>query len=343
MAASSSPRFPAVPHIVLVATGGTIASRPAADGAVTTALSGSELLDSVAGVDTIDVDVVDLACAHSWNHEPTFMAEVAATCRRLLTDEGASGVVVTHGTDTLEETAWLTELLAGSATVDGPIVFTAAMRNAAELSADGPANLRDALTVARDPEAAGRGVLLCVNGDLHHARWVVKTDAHALDTFRSPAAGPVGRIDAGRVTFTITPPAAPAAAPPGPEDRLIEPEVALVKAYGGITPDVIDFFVDRGARGLVVEGTGAGNVYGGLVDGITRAIAAGLPVVVTSRCLTGAVLPIYGGDGGGARLAELGVIPGRDLGSVKARLALMVALARNPGLDAVRAWFDLLG
>jgi L-asparaginase len=333
-----------VPRIVLVATGGTIASRPAADGAVTTALSGSELLASVTGVETEDVDVVDLACAHSWNHEPAFMAEVAATCHRLLTGGEASGVVVTHGTDTLEETAWLTEVLAGSATRHGPIVFTAAMRNAADLSADGPANLRDALTVARDPDAAGRGVLLCVNGDLHHARWLLKTDAHALDTFRSPAAGPVGRIEVGRVTFTVAPPPAPPPAPagPGPEDRLIEPEVALVKAYGGIAPDVVDFFVDRGTRGLVVEGTGAGNVYGSLVDGITRSIAAGLPVVVTSRCLTGAVLPIYGGDGGGARLAEIGVIPGGDLGSVKARLALMVALARRPDVDAVRVWFDTL-
>ncbi len=322
--------------ILLVATGGTIASRPSADGSVTTALVGADLLATITDFDVGEVDVVDLAYAPSWNVEPELRAQIAATCRDALDHGRAAGVVVTHGTDTVEESAWLTELLAGASTVNGPIVFTAAMRHAAQLSADGPANLRDAIVVARDPASRDRGVLLCVNGDLHHARWVTKTDAHALDTFRSPASGPIGRIDAGRVTYTLTSPPPP---PPPAPDGAIEPNVAIVPSYGGIEADVVDFFVDRGAQGLVLEGSGAGNVNQALVPGVRRALAADIPVVITTRCLAGAVMPVYGGEGGGARLAKLGVISGGDLGALKARLALTVALGRDPGIDAVRSWF----
>ncbi|MGH9117595.1 MAG: asparaginase [Acidimicrobiales bacterium] len=322
--------------ILLVATGGTIASRPGPDGAVTTALSGDEVVATVTDIGVDDVEVVDVASVSSWNVEPDKRAEVAVMCRRALADGRADAVIVTHGTDTVEETAWLTELLAGRATARGPVVFTAAMRNAAALAADGPANLRDTILVARAPTARDRGVLLCANGEVHHARWVTKSDAHALDTFESPGAAPVGRVVAERVAFTLPSPPPP---PPPPEVDHVEHHVALLPSYAGLDTDIVDVFVARGARGIVVEGTGAGNVYGGLMPGIERAIAAGIPVVVTTRCRTGAVAPIYGGDGGGARLAETGVILGGDLSAIKARLALMVALAGGSSMEAVRAWF----
>lgn len=327
--------------ILLVATGGTIASRPGPDGAVATALTGAEVLASIGDVDVDDVAVIDIAAVPSWNVEPVLRSETARLCVGALEDGRASGVIVTHGTDTVEETAWLTELLAGPATAKGPIVFTAAMRHSAALAADGPANLRDSLLVVRDPVASGRGVLVCVNGEIHHARWVTKTDAHALHAFQSPATGPVGRVVNGAVSFTIASPPGP---PPAADDRRIEPEVSIVGSYAGIDGGIVDFFLDRGARGIVVEGTGAGNVNQALVPGIGRAIAGGVAVVLTTRCATGAVVPIYGGDGGGARLAELGVIGGGDLSAIKAQLALMVALGRDPRPDAVRVWFaDLVG
>ena len=182
--------------------------------------------------------------------------------------------------------------------------------------------------------------MVCANSELHHARWVTKTDAHALDTFRSPAAAPIGRVVAGRATYALASPPPPPPPPSGAGEELrVEGRVALIPSYAGIEPDIVDFHLARGTRGIVVEGTGAGNVYGGLMPGLERALAAGVAVVVTTRCQTGAVAPIYGGDGGGARLAELGVIPGGDLGAVKARLALMVALAGSPSIEAVRDWF----
>ena len=325
--------------ILLIATGGTIASRPGPDGAVTTALSGDEVMATVTDIAIDDVEVLDVASVSSWNVEPDKRAEVAVMCRQALDDGRADAVIVTHGTDTVEETAWLTELLGRRATTNGPVVFTAAMRNAAVLAADGPANLRDAILTARSPSARDRGVLLCANGELHHARWVTKTDAHALDTFRSPGAAAVGRVVAERVRFTLGSPPPP---PPPPVADHLEHHVALVPSYAGIDADIVDVFVARGAKGIVVEGTGAGNVYGGLMSGIERATAAGIPVVVTTRCLTGAVAPIYGGDGGGARLAEIGVLPGGDLSAIKARLALMVALAGGSTIDDVRAWFGQL-
>jgi L-asparaginase len=331
--------------VLLVATGGTIASRPGPDGAVGVALSGAEVLSAVGGIDLDDIDVIDVASVPSWNVEPDKRAEVASMCGRVLSDGRADAVVVTHGTDTVEETAWFTELLASRITARGPIVFTAAMRNAAMLAADGPANLRDAILTARSPAARDRGVMVCANGELHHARWVTKIDAHDLGTFRSPSAAAIGRVVAGRVMFTLASPPPPPPPPAahgdgdGVDELRVDGRVAQIPAYAGIDPDIVDFHVARGAKGIVVEGTGAGNVYAGLVPGIERAVAAEVAVVVTTRCLTGAVAPIYGGDGGGARLAEIGVIGGGDLGAVRARLALMVALGGEPPLDAVRRWF----
>jgi L-asparaginase len=182
--------------------------------------------------------------------------------------------------------------------------------------------LRDALALARSREALGRGVLLCVNGEIHEARWVTKTDAQSIDTFKSFGARPFRRP---------------------PNRGGVDAAVAVIWSYGGMDGAIVDWHLDRGAHGLVIEGTGAGNVARALVPGIERALAAGVPVVVTTRCLTGEVAPIYGGPGGGHSLAALGVIRGAELSAAKARLALAVALAVDRAPDAVRSWFEELG
>ncbi len=164
--------------VTVIATGGTIASTRGVDGRVTATLSGAELLDSLPPID-LDVEVVELPVAGSWNLSSELAADVVTEARRAL-DGGADGVVVTHGTDVLEETAWLAELLVRPH-ADGPVVLTAAMRHASEFAGDGPRNLLDALRVAADPDARGRGALVCANGELHHARWVTKTHATARD------------------------------------------------------------------------------------------------------------------------------------------------------------------
>ena len=308
--------------LLLLATGGTIASKVQPDGGVAVALTGAELLATVPDLDQSDIDAVDISHGPSWNFDLDAMHAIATRVRDATVDGSVDGVVVTHGTDTVEETLWLTDLVAGHLTDGGAIVFTAAMRNAGELDADGPANLRDACALAASSAGRGRGALLCVNGEVHEARWVTKTDSQSLDAFRSFGPRPWARP------------------PPG---ATIESRVAIIRSYGGIDGDIVDWHLDRGRRGLVVEGGGAGNVAGALVPGLERAIERGVPVVVVTRCLTGAVAPIYGGPGGGHTLESIGVIGGSDLNASKARIALAVAMGVDPAVDAVRAWFKELG
>ena len=156
-------------------------------------------------------------------------------------------------------------------------------------------------------------------------RWVRKTDTSALDTFHSVGIGA---------------PEAPAAPPPH-GDR-IESAIAEVHAYAGVDGSVVDHLLDRGARGLVVVGTGAGNTHASLVPGLERALDAGVPVVLTSRCWTGPVLAEYGGPGGGRSLADAGCVLAGDLPTNKARLSLAVAMGVDPSADSVRAWFEHL-
>lgn len=320
----------------LLATGGTIASRlDPATGAVVPAVSPDDLLAAVPGLDGLGpVEVDEIDRVNGWNISPETMVRVARAARRALADDGVDGVVVTHGTDTVEETLYLTDLLAGDVTDRGAIVFACAMRSAGEVGADGPRNLLDAVRTATDPDARGRGALLCVNGELHAARWATKTDTTNVSTFRSPPAGPVGTVEQDRPRFVLPSPGRP----PAGDD--VDTAVALVKAWSGMDDRLLRWLVDdQGVHGLVVEGTGAGNVPGAVVPGIDHAVSTGVPVVLASRCWTGRTVPIYGGPGGGVTLDEHGVIRAGDLNGPKARLALMVALGRSRDHDALRDWF----
>jgi L-asparaginase len=321
---------------LLIATGGTIASKQHPDGGVAVALDGRELLGTVDELDVSDVDVLDLFQGPSWNLDLEAMGVVSLAARQA----AASGVavVITHGTDTLEETAYLTDLVAGEATDRAPIVVTGSMRNAGQPDGDGPRNLVDAFAVARSPDARGRGVLVVAAGHMHSARWVTKTDSQAVDTFQSPGHGPLGRVDDGVVEFERSPERARSASLD--HEVVVAGPIAIVPSYGDSDLGLIDWHLERGALGVVIEGTGAGNVNAVLVRGIEDAQRRQVPIVITSRCLTGAVAPIYGGPGGGHSIAALGVIEGGDLSARKARLALAVGLAVAP--DALPDWFASL-
>lgn len=164
------------------------------------------------------------------------------------------------------------------------------------------------------------GPVVLLGRATHHARWATKTDTTAQDAFRS-------------VGGSAAPPE-----PPRAGDRLVT-AVAEVRSHVGVDGGVIGWHLDAGARGIVVEATGAGNVHGDLVPGIRRALGEGVPVVVTTRCATGSVSPTYGGPGGGHEVAALGCILGGDLSPHTARLALWVALGQATDLDGVRRWF----
>jgi L-asparaginase len=231
---------------------------------------------------------------------------------------GGGGVVVTHGTDTIEETAFFCDL-----TVETDVVFAGAMRNGSEVSADGPRNLLCASQVAAEPR--GLGTVLVLNDEIHAARWARKQDSSRVHALQSPGHGPVGITVPGSVTITM----------PKPRRLLLPlpdalPPVPIVQTYTGLEEHLIETVLDAtGAQGLVLEGTGLGNVPGSAERGIRAAVERGLPVVNATRAPSGGVHAIYGGPGGVVTQRELGVIGAGHLSAAKARLLLMLLLASN--------------
>jgi L-asparaginase len=323
--------------IRVIATGGTIASLPdPASGAVRPAVAAADLVAGVPGLDRLGpVSVEEVARVNGWNLTPSTMLEVAARAAAAAADPAVDGVVVTHGTDTLEETAFLCDLM-----VDGeaPVAFAAALRSAAEVSADGPRNLLNAALVARDPAAAGAGAVVVMNDEVHAARWARKVDSHRVGAFASPGHGPIGLVSPAGAELRWPPPGRVTLPRPAALDR----PVAIVQAYTGMEEGLIAAVLEAtGAAGLVLEGTGLGNVPGSAQAGIARAREAGLPVVVATRTLTGGTRAVYGGPGGGVTLRELGVVPAAGLSAAKARLLLMLLLAGDrSGEEAALAFAD---
>lgn len=328
---------PVTPLLKLFATGGTIASRPnAGTGAVSVAMTGEELLTAhPALAEVARCDVVSVAAVNGWNITPSLMMTLAAAIDRALADPAVTGAIITHGTDTVEETLCLLDLVLAT---EKPVVAAVALRHSAELGADGPRNLLDAARVAVAPSAVGRGPLLVVNQAIHAARDVTKTHTTDLGAFESATGQPEGFIGPdGTVWFTRRPRRTRRI----PTER-IEPDVFLFKATAGVDARPLAWAIEAGFRGIVIEGSGAGNVPATVVPGIEAAIAQQIPVVLTTRCPRGSLAPIYGGGGGaggGADLMRLGVIPADGLPSQKARVVLMVALGAGLDRDALCALF----
>lgn len=305
----------------LIATGGTIASLSDwTDGAARPAVGADELLRRLGLATEADKVVTrDVARVSGWDVTPTMMLHVAREAQALLAGDEVSGVVVTHGTDTIEETAFLCDLLHRS---ERPLVLTAAMRSLDEPGTDGPRNLRSALRAARTTGLGTYGALVGMGGAFHAARWVRKVDSRRIDAISSPGRGPLARAAEDAVVFVGPPP--PRVTFQIPNEL---PTVVVVNAYTGAGPDLIETVVTTtDARGLVVEGTGLGNVPEALVAGIQRVLDAGIPVVVASRVLSGGTGAVYGGPGGGASLKSMGVLGAGQLPAGKARLLLSVLL-----------------
>ena len=323
-------------HVDVVTTGGTIASRvDPVTGAATAVVTAAELLAQVPQLSEVaDVRVTEFSLTSSWNVTPAMMRDLARTIRGLQSDPGCAGVVVTHGTDTMEESALAIDLM-----VDGaaPVVFTGAMRNASLPGPDGPRNLVSAVRVAAAGAARGLGTLVVMNDEIHAARHVVKTHSSAPSAFGSPGAGPMGIVDGGGVWLRWRPARVPALPVATPETR-----VHLFVAATGTDPLPLSAALSARAKGVVVAGTGSGNVYEGWESAIGDLIAAGIPVVLVTRCVGGRVSPTYGGPGGGRGLWDRGVIPGGDLTGPKARVALMFALGAGLDLSALRQFFAAL-
>jgi L-asparaginase len=330
-----------VARVTILTTGGTIAStRDPETGASVAAVSGEDLVAGVPALaEVADVSGRELARIHSWDVTPALMADIARTLTELAEGPDApDGFVVTHGTDTMEETAFALTLLAR--TGDRPIVVTGAMRSADHPAPDGPGNLLDAVRVAASDElpAGVAGAVIVMNGQVHAARYVTKTHTTALDTFGSPDTGPVATLDGDGLHVRWLPAPLPPVDVATPDDT-----VDLVKMVSGLGARQLQHAVDDGSAGVVVEGSGSGNVHADAMVPIRALLAAGVPVVLTSRCVAGRVVAGYGGDGGGATMRAEGVILAPGLNGPKARLALATLLGGGADLDAVRAWFAGLG
>jgi L-asparaginase len=307
----------------VIATGGTIASLvDPATGAVRPAVRAEDLIAGVPGLERYGpFEVEEVDHVSGWNVTPTTMLVVARRAAAALRDAHVDGVIVTHGTDTVEETAFLCDLTVSS---DKPIVFAAAMRSGSEVAPDGPRNLLDAATIASDPAARELGSMLVLNDEVHAARWARKRDSFRISAFASPGRGPIAYVTPGAARF-LAPPLRRHLVPlPESLDR----PVPIVQTYTGIEEHTIDAVLEATrAEGLVVEGTGLGNVPGTAVPAVERALARGLPVGVATRVLSGGTRAVYGGPGGGVTLRELGVLAAGQLSAAKARLLLMLLLA----------------
>lgn len=335
MTSPINPNLSRRPRVPILFTGGTISMRvdPAAGGAVP-ALSGRELLELAPGAGEIAaLEAVEFDRVAGWRVSPAWMWRLAEATRAALVAPDVAGVVVTHGTDTLEESAFLLDCVVED---DRPVVFTGAMRNASEAGWDGPRNLAAAVRVAAAPEARGRGALVVLNDTIFSAHGATKTHTARVDTFADRDGGPAGAVEPDRVLFY-----GPARRRPIIPAARLETLVDLIVAASGGDDRHVRASLEAGARGLVVVGTGRGNVPAELVPALAEAVAAGVPVVVCSRCPFGRVLPVYAGEGSGRALEAAGAWFAGDLPAHKARLLLMLALGAVDGSPAAaKRWFD---
>lgn len=320
--------------IVLVFTGGTISMRhDATAGGAIPSLRGKDILALAPGIDRFaDLEVDD------WGSYPgphMTMERMWALRMRLLEHVArreVEGIVVTHGTDSLEESAYL---VARSVSTEKPIVFTGAMRTSSDLGWDGPGNLGAAVRVAASPSSRGQGVMVTMSDRIYSALDVTKVHTSMLDAFDSPGLGPLGVVDDGSVIFRRALPA---------DVGMLQPStlgmpVDIVYAWAGADSRLLVASQET-ARGVVVAAMGRGNVPQEMLEGIEAFIAGGKPVVITSRSARGRVGPTYGYPGAGRRLLERGVIMGGARRPQQARIDLMLALGLELSVEGIREVFE---
>ena len=315
------------PPVVVVSTGGTIAMRPdPSTSKLVPAVSGEELVEMLGWPEAPPLELDDFARVPSFDVHGELALSLAVRVDEHARRRDVAGVVVTHGTDTMEESVYLIDRLLRS---DLPVVLTGAQRGADDRDTDGPRNLREAVGVAASDRARDRGAMIVFGGEIHAAREVRKVHTSALRAFDSPGYGPIGHVDMDTVVFQRL----PDRRAPLPVPERLAP-VDLIRLHAGSDTRFVRASVESGARAIVLEGTGRGNANDQVVEGVREAVSAGVPVVMCSRCVAGRVEPVYG-RGGGRDLADAGALFAGDLAGPKARVLLQLAL--GSGLDAASA------
>ena len=323
------------PRVAVISLGGTIASTGAdASAGVTPRLSGRDLVEAAPKVrDIADVETVEFRRVPSGDLTILDMVALARAVEGLF-DDGVDGVVVTQGTDTMEETSFAIDVLVRSTR---PVVFTGAMRNPTTLGADGLSNLVGAVRVAASSDAMGLGTLVVFNDEVHAARFVRKSHTSSTATFQSPNCGPLGWIieDRVRVVAKVSPLASIGEVVTGDV-----PEVALLTMTLGDDARLVARVQEAGYAGAVIEGFGGGHVPARAVAAIAT-LATHMPVVLASRTKSGEVLRVtYGFDGSERDLLSRGLVSGGSLDALKARVLLSLILSSRRGLDEVTSVFQ---
>ncbi len=328
-------------RIALIFTGGTIAVTTDKHAGPIPNLKGEQILDRIPEIKkylpSVEAVVYDFSVLPGPQMSPGMMINLAEFTSAILED--CDGVVITHGTDSLEETAYLLDLVIDT---EKPIVFTGAMHHSFDAGWDGGRNLIDSLGVAASPEFKNEGVLVVLGGRITSAQEVTKTDTSKSDTFRSLDFGPLGSVNVlGSSAPTKLRSSRPRTKIPLNDDGDL-PRVELFKTYTGMDDLLFAFAVKEGVQGIVVEAMGQGNVPPGALNGIARAREMRIPVVICSRCASGPVRPYYAYEGAGRDLEKLGCLFAPYLNGQKARLKLMLSLAAGYDVAKLTELFPVL-
>lgn len=305
--------------ILVFHTGGTISMQADATGAVVTSQDNpmNHVSNPLEGIEVHTLDFFNLPSPHI---KPNHMLALYHKIKEEA--DNYDGVVITHGTDTLEETAYFLDTMKIPPI---PIVLTGAMRSSNELGSDGVYNYLSALRVASDDKAADKGVLVVMNDEIHAAKYVTKTHTTNVSTFQTPTHGPLGLIMKQEILYFKT-------AEPRVRFNLehIQGLVPIISAYAGMTDELIDMLDLEQLDGLVIQAFGAGNIPKETAQKLENLLQKGIPVALVSRCFNGIAEPVYAYQGGGVQLQRAGVFFVKELNAQKARLKLLIAL--NAGL-----------
>jgi L-asparaginase len=329
-----------LPRVVVLATGGTIASTyDKGKGGLAPALTGAQLVNAVPELKKYArIEVEQISNINSADMNPEIWLQITRRANELLAAPDIAGVVITHGTDTLEETAYFLDLTVSSAK---PVVLVGAQRASSYPDSDGPRNLLNAVRVAVSPEAVGKGAMVVMNGQINAAREVTKTNTIEAETFKTLEFGALGVADLEAVRFYRAPTRRQTI---GLSSGVKLGRVEIVSHYAGADGSVIRALLHATEHaqldGLVIASTGLGNVSEKMYEAVKEARERGIPVVISTRVYTGRAIPLYATKGGGISLKELGCVFADNLSPQKARILLMLALTHTKDSTELQLYFN---
>lgn len=325
----------AKPTVEIIATGGTIAGIASSSSTIYKAgsLTAKQLIDSVSGLD--DIAYITYKQAYNKDSGDLLLSDwikLAGIVQNAVNNSNVNGVVVTHGTDTMEETAYFLSLVIDT---KKPIVLVGSMRPATSISSDGPLNLYNAVAIAGSKKSINRGVMVAMNGDILDSHDVTKTNTVSVQTFKSPNVGPIGNATMGDVTYN-SPLSTSEKVPFSVNANTKLPDVAIIYEYAGVNTDMLDKVLETpNLKGIVIAGVGDGNIPSYEADFLKKARNKGIAIVRSSRVGSGSVTYDYNNLD-----TTYDLINGNDLNPQKARILLMLSLTKTNDTKKIQQYFN---